>query len=141
MKQPYQTWGVTTEAASSSILLIFGIYSEKGVYNDIFVSNYVDANVTNVLKRIEGVGDVTVFGAKQNAMRLWLDSQALAARGLTVLDVSQAVSSQNVVVGAGSIGQEPNPGDQDYELPVKIQGRLQGKAEFENLVVKILRFL
>lgn len=138
LPSPVQQRGITTEAASSSILLIFGIYSESGVYNDIFVSNYVDANVTNVLKRIEGVGDVTVFGAKENAMRLWLDPQALAARGLSPLDVSQAVSSQNVVIGAGSIGQEPTPGNQDYELPVKIQGRLQSKAEFENLVVKTL---
>ena len=138
LPSPVQQRGVVTKAASSSILLIFGIYSEAGTYNDIFVSNYVDANITNVLKRIEGVGDVTVFGAKQNAMRLWLDPQALAARGLSVLDVSQAVSSQNVVVGAGSIGQEPTPGNQDYELPVRIQGRLQSKAEFENLVVKTL---
>ena len=135
---PVQQLGVTTQAASTSILLIFGVYSEAGAYDSIFISNYVDANVTDVLKRIDGVGDVTIFGAKQNAMRIWLNPQDLAARGLTALDVSQAVRSQNVVVGAGSIGQEPVSGQQQYELPVRIQGRLQDAAEFDNLVVKTL---
>ena len=135
---PVQQLGVTTQAASTSILLIYGIYSEKGAYDNIFISNYVNANVTDVLKRIDGVGDVTIFGDKQNAMRIWLNPQELTARGLTALDVSQAVRSQNVIVGAGSIGQQPNPGNQDYELPVQIQGRLQDASEFENLVVKTL---
>ena len=135
---PVQQLGVTTQAASTSILLIYGVYSEKGAYDNIFISNYVNANVTDVLKRIDGVGDVTIFGDKQNAMRIWLNPQELTARGLTALDVSQAVRSQNVIVGAGSIGQQPNPGNQDYELPVQIQGRLQNAREFENLVVKTL---
>ncbi|WP_216595693.1 efflux RND transporter permease subunit [Myxosarcina sp. GI1] len=135
---PVQQLGVTTQAASTSILLIFGVYSEAGAYDSIFISNYVDANITDVLKRINGVGDVTIFGAKQNAMRIWLNPQDLAARGLTALDVAQAVRSQNVVVGAGSIGQEPITGQQEYELPVQIQGRLQDADEFENLVVKTL---
>ena len=135
---PVQQLGVTTQAASTSILLIFGVYSESGAYDSIFISNYVDANVTDVLKRINGVGDVTIFGAKQNAMRIWLNPQDLAARGLTALDVSQAVRSQNVVVGAGAIGQEPVTGQQQYELPVRIQGRLLNAAEFDNLVIKTL---
>ena len=138
LPSPVQQLGVSTKAASSSILMIFGVYGEAGKYDDIFISNYVDANIIDVLKRIDGVGDVTVFGNKQNAMRLWLDPQALAARGLTTLDVAQAVSSQNVVVGAGSIGQEPVPEGQEYELPLRIQGRFRDKNEFENLVVKTL---
>ncbi|MEL6555662.1 MAG: efflux RND transporter permease subunit [Cyanobacteria bacterium J06621_11] len=133
-----QQSGVTTKAASSSILMIFGIYSENGEYDDIFISDYVDANITDRLKRIEGVGDVTVFGSKQNAMRLWLDPRALASRGLTVLDVSNALRTQSVVVGAGSIGQEPVPDGQKFELPVRIQGRFSQVSEFENLVIKNL---
>ena len=135
---PYNSFGVSTKAASSSILMIFGVYGEAGKYDDIFISNYVDANIIDVLKRIDGVGDVGVFGNKQNAMRLWLDPQALAARGLTTFDVAQAVSSQNVVVGAGSIGQEPIPPGQEYELPLRIQGRFRDQNEFENSVVKTL---
>jgi HAE1 family hydrophobic/amphiphilic exporter-1 len=138
LPSPVQQLGVSTRASSTSILLVFGIYAEKGEYDDIFISNYVDLNITDVLKRVPGVGDVSVFGLKQNAMRLWLDPRALAARQLTILDVSNALRSQNVVVGAGSIGQEPVPEGQNYELPIRIQGRFQDAAEFENLVIKTL---
>lgn len=133
-----QQAGVTTKAASSSILMIYGVYSESGEYDDVFISNYVDLNITDVLKRIDGVGDVTVFGNKQNAMRLWLDPQALTARQLTALDVAQALKAQSVVVGAGAIGQEPVPEGQRYELPIRIQGRFQTVSDFENLVIKTL---
>jgi len=135
---PVQQLGVSTKAASTSILLIYGIYAENGEYDDIFISNYVDLSITDVLKRIPGVGDVSVFGNKQNAMRLWLDPQALAARDLTTLDVVSALQSQNVVIGAGSIGQEPVSTGQNYELPLRIQGRFQDAADFENLVIKTL---
>ncbi len=135
---PVQQAGVTTKAASSSILMISGIYAENGEYDDIFISNYVDLNVTDVLKRIDGVGDITVFGNKQNAMRLWLDPQALTARNLTALDVVKALQSQSIVVAAGSIGQEPVPEGQQFELPIRIQGRFKEVSEFENLVVNTL---
>ncbi|WP_081972494.1 efflux RND transporter permease subunit [Leptolyngbya sp. KIOST-1] len=138
LPSPVQQLGVSTRASSSSILLILGIYAENGEYDDIFISNYVDLNITDVLKRVPGVGDVSVFGLKQNAMRLWLDPQKLTARQLTMLDVSNALRSQNVVVGAGSIGQEPVPEGQSFELPIRIQGRLESAAEFENLVIKTL---
>ncbi len=135
---PVQQAGVSTKAASSSFLMIYGVYAENGEYDDVFVSNYVDANITDVLKRVNGVGDVSVFGEKKNAMRLWLNPQALAARKLTALDVSSALKSQNVVVGAGAIGQEPVPEGQSYELPIRIQGRFKNKTDFENLVIKTL---
>lgn len=138
LPSPVQQLGVSTRASSTSILLILGIYSENGEYDDIFISNYVDLNITDVLKRVPGVGDVSVFGLKQNAMRLWLDPRALAARQLTILDVSTALRSQNVVVGAGSIGQAPVPDGQNYELPIRINGRFETAAEFENLVIKTL---
>ncbi|MEM8611425.1 MAG: efflux RND transporter permease subunit [Cyanobacteria bacterium P01_H01_bin.105] len=135
---PVQQAGVTTKAASSSILMIYGIYAENGEYDDVFISNYIDLNISDVLKRIDGVGDVTVFGNKQNAMRLWLDPQALTARQLTALDVTQALQSQSVVVSGGAIGQQPVPEGQRYELPVRIQGRFESVADFENLVIKTL---
>ena len=138
LPSPVQQLGVSTRASSSSILLVLGIYAENGEYDDIFISNYVDLNLTDVLQRVTGVGDVQVFGLKQNAMRLWLDPQKLTARQLTMLDVSNALRSQNVVVGAGSIGQEPVPEGQSYELPIRIQGRLNSAAEFENLVIRSL---
>lgn len=138
LPSPVQQLGVSTRASSTSILLVYGIYAENGEYDEIFISNYVDLNITDVLKRVPGVGDVSVFGLKQNAMRLWIDPRALAARGLTILDVSNALRSQNVVVGAGSIGQEPVPEGQNYELPIRINGRFTDAAEFESLVIKTL---
>ena len=133
-----QQLGVSTKTASSTQLVIFGVQAENGEYDNVFISNYVDLYITDVMKRIPGVGDVVIYGNKQNAMRLWLDPQALAARQLSVLDVSAALQSQNVVVGAGSIGQEPLPTDQNFELPIRIQGRFKDAREFENLVVKTL---
>jgi len=131
-----QQLGVTTRATSSSILLIYGIYSETDEYNDIFINNYVDQNIVDVLRRVPGVGDVAVFGEKPNAMRLWLDPNALASRNLTALDVVSALKSQNVVVGAGGIGQEPVAAGQNFELPLQVQGRFQNAREFESLVIQ-----
>ncbi len=133
---PVQQLGVSTRASSTSILLVYGIFADAGQYDSIFISNYVDLNITDALKRVPGVGDVSVFGLKQNAMRLWIDPRALAARQLTILDVSRALRSQNVVVGAGSIGQEPVPTGQAYELPIRINGQFETTADFENLVIK-----
>jgi hydrophobic/amphiphilic exporter-1 (mainly G- bacteria), HAE1 family len=133
---PVQQLGVTTQASSSSILLIYGVYSEDDVYDDIFISNYVDQNIAEVLRRVPGVGDVATFGDKPNAMRLWLDPNALASRNLTALDVVNALRSQNVVVGAGGIGQEPVPAGQNFELPLRVEGRFANEREFSNLVVQ-----
>ncbi|WP_315862115.1 efflux RND transporter permease subunit [Halothece sp. PCC 7418] len=131
-----QQLGVSTKAASTSILMIYGFYSEGGEYDNIFISDYVDLNVTDIIKRVSGVGDVAVFGNKQNAMRLWLNPTALSARGLTILDVVNALRSQNIVVGAGAIGQEPVPEGQSYELPLRIRSRFTNPKDFDNLVVK-----
>lgn len=135
---PVQQQGVITQASSSSILLIYGVYSETDEYDDIFISNYVDQNIVDRLKRVPGVGDVTAFGDKPNAMRLWLDPNALSSRNLTVLDVVNALRSQNVVVGAGGVGQQPTPSgqEQNFELPIRVEGRFRDAREFGNLVIQ-----
>ncbi len=133
---PVQQLGVTTRATSSSILLIYGIYSETDDYDDIFISSYVDQNILDVLQRVPGVGDVAAFGDKPNAMRLWLDPNALASRNLTALDVVNALRSQNVVVGAGGVGQEPVAKGQNFELPLQVEGRFRDAREFSNLVIQ-----
>ncbi|MDX2228219.1 MAG: efflux RND transporter permease subunit [Leptolyngbyaceae cyanobacterium bins.349] len=138
---PVQQQGVITRASSSSILLIYGVYSETDEYDDIFISNYVDQNIVDRLQRVPGVGDVTAFGDKPNAMRLWLDPNALASRNLTVLDVVNALRSQNVVVGAGGVGQQPTPAgqEQNFELPIRVEGRFRDAREFGNLVIQRTR--
>ncbi|MEH2361026.1 efflux RND transporter permease subunit [Nostoc sp.] len=128
--------GLTTLARSSSILLVYGFYAENSEYDNIFLSNYVDLYITDAIKRVPGVGDATLVGERQYAMRLWLDPNALASRGLTATDVSSALTSQNVQVGAGSIGQAPTKTDQNSNFPLRINSRLKDVKEFENLVIK-----
>lgn len=128
--------GVTVKAASTSILLVYGFNAENSAYDQTFISNYIDLYITDALKRVPGVGDVGLLGERKYAMRLWLDPNALASRGLTAADVSAALRSQNVQVGVGSIGGQPSPGDQLYNFPLRIQGRLQDEREFGELVLK-----
>ncbi|MBN3948786.1 MAG: efflux RND transporter permease subunit [Nostoc sp. NMS7] len=128
--------GLTTLARSNSILLVYGFYAENSEYDNIFLSNYVDLYITDAIKRVPGVGDTRLVGERQYAMRLWLDPNALASRGLTATDVSSALTSQNVQVGAGSIGQAPTKANQNSNFPLRINSRLKDVKEFENLVIK-----
>jgi HAE1 family hydrophobic/amphiphilic exporter-1 len=128
--------GVTTLSRSNSILLVYGFYAENSEYDSTFLSNYVDLYVTDAIKRIPGVGDASLVGERQYAMRLWLDPNALASRGLTATDVSDALTAQNIQVGAGAIGQAPTKTDQKASYPLRINSRFKDVNEFENLVIK-----
>lgn len=133
--------GVTVKTASTSILLVYGFNADtdpetgKDIYDPVFISNYLDLFVNDELKRVPGVGDLTVFGERKYAMRLWLDPNALASRNLTAVDVSNALRSQNIQVGGGTLGSQPAPDNQPYTFPVRIQGRLRDEKEFGELVL------
>ncbi|MBF2066631.1 MAG: efflux RND transporter permease subunit [Calothrix sp. C42_A2020_038] len=131
-----QRTGVRVSKQSSSILLAIGLYSEKNEYNNIFLSNYADLYLADALKRVKGVSDVRIFGERRYAMRLWLDPNRLASRGLTTDDVTRALNEQNLQIGAGRIGQEPAPKGQKYQLDVRASSRLKDAAEFEEIVLK-----
>jgi HAE1 family hydrophobic/amphiphilic exporter-1 len=128
--------GVTTEAASNSILQAYAFYSEAGEYDSTFLSNYVDLNVVDLVKRVPGVGRATIVGERKYAMRLWLDPNALAARGLTAKDISDALEEQNIQVGLGAIGQQPSKENQRFEFTLRTSSQLRDAQEFNNLVVK-----
>lgn len=130
--------GVTTLSRSSSVLRVYGFYAENGEYDSTFISNYVDLFVIDTIKRVKGVGDVAIAGNRQYAMRLWLDPNALASRGLTADDVATALNSQNVQVGAGAIGQAPVNPKQPYNFALRVQSRFKEVKDFENLVLKTL---
>lgn len=132
-----QQFGVTAQTASTSILLVYAVYPENNEYDALFISNYIDLNLRDTLLRTPGVGDLTIFGEKQYAMRLWLDPNALASRGLTVTDVATALRSQNILAGAGTLGQAPVPNGQSYEIPLRVNGQFKDASEFENLVIKV----
>jgi hydrophobic/amphiphilic exporter-1 (mainly G- bacteria), HAE1 family len=117
---------------------VFGaaVYAEDGRYDTAFMSNYLDVNVRDSLKRVKGVADVFIFGERRYAMRLWLDPVRVAARGLTASDVVAALREQNVQVAAGQVGQQPAPPGQTFQVSVRAVGRLTEPREFEEIIVK-----
>ncbi|MCW5315852.1 efflux RND transporter permease subunit [Nostoc sp. KVJ3] len=132
-----QQTGVTVETASSSLLLVYGFYSENNEYDNIFISNYVDLYILDQIKRLPGVGKATIFGERKYAMRLWLDPNKLAQHQLTPQDVATALQEQNIQVGAGSIGKEPAPDNQSFEFALRATSRFKDAAEFEDMVLKV----
>lgn len=128
--------GVTITKTSSAIIMAFGVYSDGGEYDNLFISNYINRYVKDTLKRVEGVSRIIIDGERKYAMRLWLDPNRLAARGLTASDVVNALRQQNVQVAAGQIGQPPFSGEQDYQMNVRVLGRLKDASQFENIVLK-----
>ncbi|MEH2227935.1 efflux RND transporter permease subunit [Nostoc sp.] len=132
-----QRTGVTVETASSSLLLVYGFYSENNEYDNIFISNYVDLYIFDQIKRLPGVGSARVFGERKYAMRLWLDPNKLAQHQLTPQDVTTALQQQNIQVGAGSIGKEPAPDNQSFEFALRATSRFKDAAEFEDMVLKV----
>lgn len=128
--------GVTTRKRSTDIVLIVALISPDGRYDDLFLSNYAKLRIKDEIARIEGVGDVTIFGLGDYSMRIWLNPGKLKARGLTPTDVSRALTEQNVQVAAGRIGQPPAPKGQNFQYTVNVMGRLEDVAQFENIIVK-----
>jgi HAE1 family hydrophobic/amphiphilic exporter-1 len=121
---------------STGFILAVGVFSEKGTYDSLFLSNYLDVFIKDAIKRVPGVADVVIFGERKYSMRLWLDPDRLAGRGLTAGDVVTALQQQNVQVAAGSLGQAPAPSGQSYQLSVRALGRLSEASEFENIILK-----
>ena len=128
--------GVTVSKETSNILLAMSLYSENEEYDDTFLSNYADLYVADSLRRVPGVGNVQIFGERTYAMRIWLDPQKLAGRGLSADDVVAALQEQNIQVGAGQIGQPPVADEQNFQIDLRAQSRLQTPEEFEDLVLQ-----
>ena len=128
--------GVIVQKRSNDILQVVALESDKGKYNTLFLSNYASLNIVDELKRVKGVGDVTIFGAQDYSMRVWLKPDRMAQLGLTTSDVSTAIKAQNAQNAAGKIGQEPAPGDQMLVYTVTAKGRLLTPEEFGNIVIR-----
>jgi hydrophobic/amphiphilic exporter-1 (mainly G- bacteria), HAE1 family len=131
-----QAQGVNVRKISTNILLIESLYSDDDRFDETFLSNYAIINLQNPLARLPGVGQVQVLGAGPYSMRVWLDPQKLEAFGLTVLDVQNAIQSQNVQVASGQLGGPPVPSDQVFQFTVNTLGRLSDAEQFENIIVK-----
>ena len=136
LPQSVQNQGVTVQKRSTAVLMFVTLTSPDNKYDSLFLSNYATINIRDELSRLPGVGNVTVFGAGQYSMRVWLDPNKLQARSLMPQDVVQAIQQQNQQVSAGQIGSPPTPPGQAFQYTLNISGRLDDKAEFENIIVK-----
>lgn len=131
--------GVVVNKASNNILLVYNFVSEdpeKFTYSAETISGLLDQNLTDAIRRIPGVGDLTYFGERKLAFRLWLDPDKLTAFGLTSNDVVEALSSQNRLVPAGQVGGEPALKGQEFTFTVQLKGRLVSEEEFNDLIIR-----
>ncbi|MDT0647387.1 efflux RND transporter permease subunit [Zunongwangia sp. F260] len=127
--------GVTTQKQQTSSLMFFTVYSDNDEYGDTFIQNYLNINVIPELKRINGVGDVSVFGAKNYAMRIWLQPEKLAAYNLIPTDVTAAINEQSQEAAAGALGQN---NAESFEYVIRYSGRYTTEAQYEDIVIKAL---
>jgi multidrug efflux pump len=131
-----QRIGIATEKASPDLMMVVHLLSPDDRYDTLYLSNYIHLRVKDEMARIDGVGEVQVFGAGEYSMRVWLDPDRLAARQLTATDVVRAIREQNVQVAAGVLGAPPAPTDTTFQLSVNARGRLTSEEEFGDIVVR-----
>ncbi|MBI0329614.1 efflux RND transporter permease subunit [Burkholderia plantarii] len=129
-------YGVTTQKQSPTPLMYVSLYSPDGSRDSLYLRNYLTLHVKDELSRIPGIGDVSLNGSGDYAMRIWLDPNRLASRGLTAADVMAAVREQNVQVSAGQLGAEPAPKHNDFLTSINVRGRLRSPQEFGAIVLK-----
>ncbi len=128
--------GIVTQKASADFLMVIHLLSPDNTYDQLYVSNYATLQVRDELARIDGVGNIIVFGARDYAMRIWIDPERAALLDLTAGDIVSALRAQNVQVASGTLNQAPIEGADAFELSVETKGRLIAPEEFENIVVK-----
>jgi multidrug efflux pump len=128
--------GVTTQKQSPVFLMVVHLVSTDGKYDTLYLRNYMRLHVKDELARLPGVGEAQIFGGGDYAMRIWLDPDKVASRGLTAGDVVRAVREQNIQVSAGQLGAEPMPGGSDFLTLINAKGRLSTAEDFGDIVLK-----
>jgi len=128
--------GITTQKMSPTLTLVVHMFSPHGKYDSLYLRNYATLKVKDELARLPGVGQIQIFGAGEYAMRVWLDPNKVAARGLTAADVIAAMQEQNVQVSAGQLGAEPLKKQSDFLLSINTAGRLENEQQFGNIILK-----
>jgi hydrophobic/amphiphilic exporter-1 (mainly G- bacteria), HAE1 family len=128
-------FGVTLRKSNGSPVLLVSLFSPNNSYDSLFLANYNNINVVDTLFRVPGVGDVTVFGSAQYAMRIWVKPDVLAKLGVSVKDIADAVNAQSTVNPSGQVGADPAPSGREMTYTVRAQGRLQTPEEFGQIVV------
>jgi multidrug efflux pump len=128
--------GVTVEKGSSAFLQVLAFFSPEGRYDDVYISNYVTLNVLDLLKRVPGTTNVQIFGAKDYAMRIWVQPDRMTQHRLATADLVRVLNEQNAQFAAGKVGQSPSPEDQELVYTLTTRGRLSEPKEFEDIIVR-----
>src|SRR5215470_4967255 len=136
LPEDVQRQGITVKKKSSALLGVIAVYSPKGTHDPLFISNYVTINLLDPIKSTPGVGDASLWGPQDYSMRAWVRTDRLTGLGLTTGDVINAIKAQNVQAAVGRIGARPISDDQQLQLNIQTQGRLNSVADFENIVVR-----
>ena len=136
LPEEVRSLGITTVKSSPDLMLVVNLISPNDRYDITYLRNYALINIKDRLARIDGVGDVQLFGSGDYSMRIWLDPQKTAELGLSATDVLNEIRAQNVQAAAGVIGASPSPNDVNLQLSVNAQGRLQTEEEFGQIIVK-----
>ncbi|MDB5459790.1 MAG: transporter, hydrophobe/amphiphile efflux family, partial [Caulobacteraceae bacterium] len=136
LPQEVQRAGVTTTKASPALIMVVHLTSPNKRYDKLYLANYAQLHVKDALARTYGVGDVQMFGTGAYSMRVWLDPQKLASRGMTAGDVVTALREQNVQVAAGQVGAPPAPGQASFQVAINTQGRLTNEEQFGDVIIR-----
>lgn len=128
--------GVSVRKQASNILMGISLLSPKNTHDMLFISNFASIQLRDALARIDGVGDVQVFGSRDYSMRIWLDPRKMEALNVSSTEISAAIQSQNVQAAAGQIGASPSPSMQQQTLTISGAGRLSSPEEFSNIIVR-----
>ena len=136
LPEDVRRFGVTVKEKSPSILLVVSLFSPGDIYDTTYLSNYALINVMDELKRIPGVGDTWLWGARDYSMRIWLNPDKMAQLGLTAADIATAVRAQNMQYAAGKLGQPPAGDDTGRVYSLIVRGRLNSPEEFGNIILR-----
>jgi multidrug efflux pump len=136
LPQEVRNLGVTVQKQSPDLMMVVHLISPNGTYDQAYISNYAFLQIRDPLSRLDGIGNVNVFGAREYSMRIWLDPNRMYSRGLTTDDIIAAIQAQNVQVAAGRLGAEPAPPGTELQLTINTEGRLVTPDQFGEIIVK-----
>jgi multidrug efflux pump len=136
LPQEVRNLGVTVQKQSPDLMMVVHLISPNGTYDQAYISNYAFLQIRDPLSRLDGIGNVNVFGAREYSMRVWLDPNRMYSRSLTTDDIIAAIQAQNVQVAAGRLGAEPAPPGTELQLTINTEGRLVTPDQFGQIIVK-----
>ncbi len=129
-------YGVSVQKKSSTVMMIIALFDKEGRYTPQYVTNYTNLYVLSAIQRINGAGQASIFGVPDQAMRLWMNPDRMASLGITTTDIQNAVATQNALIGAGQVNQNPSTGKVDLTFPVITQAPYVDPAQYENIILR-----